>query len=54
MKHYIVSSLFTHKPDVAVVHICSNNVINRNNESIDLNRMTEEILELSINCKQYL
>ena len=54
MKHYIVPSLFTHKPDVAVVHICLNNVINRNNESIELNRITEEILELSINCKQYL
>ena len=48
MKLYIILSLYIHKLDAVVKHISSNNIINCDNESIDLDGIAKEIIKLSI------
>ena len=49
-KHYIIT---IHKPGAVVKHICANNITNCYNESMDLDRIAKEIIELGNICKQY-
>ena len=52
-RYHMIPFLFTCKPDEIVLHVGCNIVTKRNNQSIDLNRIAEEIIELDNICKQY-
>ena len=52
MKYYIIPNLKEFKPDIVVVNIGSND-INFQNLQIDLNKLSNEIINIGLNCFRY-
>ena len=50
LNHYILPTLHEDQPDVLLLHICSNDINNQTKDKINIEKQTEEIINIGKSC----